>query len=160
MSDTIQRYAYDPYGGTTLIPHREGAFVKHANHLAAMAKLERDCNGLSLDCAAKDAECLAHIAEIKVLEARAERAEQEAATLRAENDAITDRNQTQFLELEYLRNVRAAAERLYGESEEYDFDDGLGRGAAQQYWDALGTALDTMTDAQRAAIDAARAGGE
>lgn len=74
------------------------------------------------------------------------------ARLAAENGEITDLNQTQFLELEHLRRISDAAHRLYGESEEYNFDDGLGRGAPQELWDALSTEIDTMTDAQRTAL--------
>lgn len=36
-----------------------------------------------------------------------------------------------------------AADALYHASEEYEFDDGLGRGAPQEFWDELGTALES-----------------
>lgn len=39
-----------------------------------------------------------------------------------------------------------AAQDLLAESEEYEFDDGLGRGAPQQYWDALQDALERGGD--------------
>lgn len=39
-----------------------------------------------------------------------------------------------------------AAQDLLAESEEYEFDDGLGRGAPQQYWDALQDALEFGDD--------------
>lgn len=73
------------------------------------------------------------------------------AALRAENEAITDINVAQFLELEHLRRVFRASETLIAEAEEYDFDDSLGQGAPQQYWDALTTEIDTMSDAQEEA---------
>jgi len=51
-------------------------------------------------------------------------------------------NQAQFLELEYLRPIFAAVEKNLFVAEEYDFDDGLGRGASQEYWDALEDAFE------------------
>lgn len=45
-------------------------------------------------------------------------------------------------EITRLRKVEVAATALYDESEEHDFDDGLGRGAPQQQWDDLRDALD------------------
>jgi len=74
-------------------------------------------------------------ADLEALRAEVER-------LADENGEITDLNQTQFLELERLRRISAAAHRLYDESEEYEFDDGLGRGAPQDLWDALSTELE------------------
>lgn len=41
-----------------------------------------------------------------------------------------------------LQAIAITAKDLYDESEEYDFSDGMGRGALQQYWDALANALD------------------
>ena len=64
-----------------------------------------------------------------------------------QTDAITDLNHDQFLELEYLRRIRDAADTLCAESEEYDFDDGMGRGALQQYWDDLFDVFEPQTDA-------------
>lgn len=68
---------------------------------------------------------------------------------RKECDAITELNHAQFLELEYLRPIGVAAEQLFAESEEYEFDDGLGKGALQEYWDELSATLENMTDAQK-----------
>ena len=73
--------------------------------------------------------------------------------LSEENDTITGLNQGQFLELEYLRKVHKAAHALYTESEEYDFDDGLGKGAGQQYWDDLADAFEPETDAIAEELD-------
>lgn len=69
------------------------------------------------------------------------------ALLITENATIFELNQAQFLELEYLRPIVKAAENLLYESEEYDFDDGLGKGAAQSHWDALASTLEPATDA-------------
>lgn len=80
----------------------------------------------------------------------------EVERLRKESDALADMNHGQFLELEYLRRVERAANALYAESEEHDFDDGLGQGAPQQYWDALADAFEPQTEAIDAAIDATR----
>lgn len=54
--------------------------------------------------------------------------------------------------IDALERVHKAARELSAESEEYDFPDGLGRGAAQYTWDTLEDALD--------AIDAARKEGK
>ena len=70
-----------------------------------------------------------------------------------ERDAFVDLNHNQFLELEYLRPIFKAAENLLFESEEYDFDDGLGKGAAQTHWDALADALEPATDAIEEVVD-------
>lgn len=59
-------------------------------------------------------------------------AEAEVERLRAENAL--------------LRRVHRAAETLYQEAEEYDFDDGMGQGALQDYWDALADAFDAMEE--------------
>lgn len=56
--------------------------------------------------------------------------------------ALASLNQGQFLELEYLRPIFVAVEKILFMAEEYDFDDGLGRGAPQEYWDALENAFD------------------
>jgi len=48
-----------------------------------------------------------------------------------------------------IQKVINAARILNEESEEYSFDDGLGRGAPQQLWDDLDTALEEY-DAQTA----------
>lgn len=44
-----------------------------------------------------------------------------------------------------LRAVLAAAETLSEQAEEYEFDDGLGRGAVQIYWDELENAIAKAT---------------
>lgn len=72
--------------------------------------------------------------------------------LRAENEVIAGLNHDQFLELECLRPIFNAAKMLYDESEEYDFDDGLGKGAPQEYWDALAAAFEPKTAAIEEAI--------
>lgn len=64
-----------------------------------------------------------------------------------EVDALAELNQKQFLELEYLRPIVKAAENLLYESEEYDFDDGLGKGAGQNHWDDLAATLEPATEA-------------
>lgn len=46
-----------------------------------------------------------------------------------------------------MHNVVAAARALYEETEEYDFPDGMGKGALQEYWDALADALEPDLDA-------------
>lgn len=43
----------------------------------------------------------------------------------------------------YRARLEAAVNALIMASEEYDFDDGLGRGAPQQYWDALDPEVET-----------------
>lgn len=65
----------------------------------------------------------------------------------AEVDALAELNHQQFLELEFLRRVHLAAEKLYTEAEEYDLPDGLGQGAPQEYWDALAEAFEPETTA-------------
>lgn len=80
--------------------------------------------------------------------------------LRAENAAIAGLNHDQFLELEYLRPIFSAAKRLYEEAEEYDFPDGMGQGAPQDYWDALADALEPETPAIEEAITRAATGKE
>lgn len=57
-----------------------------------------------------------------------ERASAELRRLHAEN--------------ERLKGVMRAAQDLVFQSEEYAFDDGLGRGAQQFYWDELDNALE------------------
>lgn len=44
-------------------------------------------------------------------------------------------------ERDMLIAIKDAADVLYSEAEEFDFDDGLGMGASQQYWDDLANAL-------------------
>jgi len=46
-----------------------------------------------------------------------------------------------------MHGVVAAARTLYEETEEYDFPDGMGKGALQEYWDALADALEPELDA-------------
>ncbi len=69
-----------------------------------------------------------------------------------ENELITALNHWQFLELEYLRPIFKAAHELYANSEEYDFDDGLGRGAPQDLWDALASSFEPATEAIAAVV--------
>ena len=76
------------------------------------------------------------------------------ALLEKQNEAFTDLNHTQYLELEYLRPIAKAAENLLYESEEYDFDDGLGQGAAQSHWDELASTLEPATDAIEEVLNA------
>lgn len=76
------------------------------------------------------------------------------ALLRRENVALSELNHGQFLELEYLRPIVKAAENLLYESEEYDFDDGLGKGAAQSHWDDLAGTLEPATDAIKEVLNA------
>lgn len=45
-------------------------------------------------------------------------------------------------EYDALRRVATAADKLSFEAQEYDFDDGLGQGAPQSFWDDLSEALD------------------
>lgn len=45
---------------------------------------------------------------------------------------------------ENLLRIADSARRLYEESEEYDFPDGMGKGASQQYWDDLSNAIDAF----------------
>ena len=71
-----------------------------------------------------------------------------------QNETITQLNHAQFLELEYLRPIVKAAENLLYESEEYDFDDGLGKGAAQSHWDDLASTLEPATDAIEEVLNA------
>jgi len=40
--------------------------------------------------------------------------------------------------------LREIAQLLYDESEEYDFDDGMGRGASQYLWDKLAQVLEKL----------------
>lgn len=47
-------------------------------------------------------------------------------------------------EIERLRAVLAAARALTGESEEYEFEEGTGRGAANAYWEGLDGTLDAI----------------
>lgn len=45
---------------------------------------------------------------------------------------------------ENLLRIEQAARRLYEETEEFDFPDGMGKGALQEYWDELDTALEQV----------------
>jgi hypothetical protein len=45
-----------------------------------------------------------------------------------------------------LQKIAIAAKNLYAESEEYDFPDGMGKGALQEHWDNLANALDVCSD--------------
>lgn len=45
-----------------------------------------------------------------------------------------------------FRLLIAACNRLSAEAEEYDFDDGMGRGAMQSYWDEFEDALEKARD--------------
>ena len=46
-----------------------------------------------------------------------------------------------------FRNLVAACNRLQAESEEYQFDDGMGRGAGLDYWHEFDWALERATEA-------------
>lgn len=73
-----------------------------------------------------------------------------------EVDALAELNQKQFLELEYLRPIAHAGHRLYIESEEFEFDDGMGRGAQQTYWDDLASTFEPTTDAIEDVLNSSR----
>jgi len=51
-------------------------------------------------------------------------------------------------EVEGLRVVAVSAQTLYSDSEEYEFDDGMGRGCGQIYWDDLGDSLEALSAPQ------------
>ena len=70
--------------------------------------------------------------------------------------ALAELNQKQFLELEYLRPIAHAGHRLYIESEEFEFDDGMGRGAQQTYWDDLARTFEPTTDAIEDVLSSSR----
>ena len=53
----------------------------------------------------------------------------------------------QWLALGKASLLVAACNRLSGEAEEFDFDDGLGRGAPQAYWDEFEDALEQAAEA-------------
>lgn len=89
---------------------------------------------------------------VQLLDPEVAKLEAECERLRNIERQLTDLNQTQFLELEWLRPIANAAKDLSDNAEEYDFPDGLGQGADQQYWEALDTALEPATDAIDAAI--------
>jgi hypothetical protein len=69
------------------------------------------------------------------LGARAAAAENERDSLRAQ--------------LERAMKVVEEAKELWANSEEYDFDEGLGRGAEQQWWDNLDRAIEEWKEAGR-----------
>lgn len=60
----------------------------------------------------------------------------------------TERAEQLRQQCENLLRVERAARQLYEETEEYDFPDGMGKGAIQQYWDELDTALEQASNAQ------------
>jgi hypothetical protein len=62
-------------------------------------------------------------------------------------DAITAARQHDLArkEIGAHRALVAACNRLSAEAEEYEFEDGLGRGAQQGYWDAFEDALEAST---------------
>ena len=64
-----------------------------------------------------------------------------------ERDAIAELNHQQWLALGQCAALVSACHRLSAESEEYDFDDGLGRGAQQAYWDEFDSALERASEA-------------
>ena len=64
-----------------------------------------------------------------------------------EGDAIAELNHQQWLALSQCAALVSACHRLSAESEEYDFDDGLGRGAQQAYWDEFDSALERAGEA-------------
>lgn len=103
-------------------------------------------------------EAAKEVISLRTTLAEAVRREREALTeidrAKAENDEISQLNHGQYLELEYLRRVEAAAHELHTQAEEYDFPDGLGQGASQDLWDALADALEPETEAIAEAIRA------
>lgn len=127
-----------------LTAERSAHEATKAERDTAIAGLNR--NALALVDAAEQTRNA--LAELEACRADSER-------LQKQIDAITEMNHGQFLQLEFLRKVYEAAHELYCESEEYDFDDGLGKGAPQQYWDALADAFEPETDAIKDEIDAA-----
>ena len=64
-----------------------------------------------------------------------------------EIDTITELNHAQWLALGKASLLIAACNRLSGEAEEFDFDDGLGRGAPQAYWDEFEDTLEQAAEA-------------
>ena len=69
------------------------------------------------------------------------------ANQQQEIDTITELNHAQWLALGKASLLVAACNRLSGEAEEFDFDDGLGRGAPQAYWDEFEDALEQAAEA-------------
>lgn len=78
------------------------------------------------------------------------------ARKQAECDTITELNHAQWLALGAAGVLIAACNRLSAESEEYDFDDGLGRGVQQTYWDEFEQSLERATEAIEQANAAAQ----
>lgn len=85
--------------------------------------------------ASRDAEVVSLTNQRDYEYVRAENAEQERDQLRAELAAANAHHD----------KLRKAVDRLIFESEEYDFDDGLGRGAGQVFWDELQAAMEGET---------------
>ena len=94
-----------------------------------------------------DAKLLALKAKVRFLKRQSLTQKNQLLLVSTENEIIARRNHEQFLELEYLRPIFKAAENLLSEAEEYELDDGLGKGASQSYWDALSDAIEPSTDA-------------
>lgn len=69
------------------------------------------------------------------------------ARLQQECDTITELNHAQWLALGKASLLVAACNRLSAEAEEFDFDDGLGRGAQQAFWDEFESALEHASEA-------------
>lgn len=69
------------------------------------------------------------------------------ARLQQECDTIAELNHAQWLALGKASLLVAACNRLSAEAEEFDFDDGLGRGAQQAYWDEFESALEHAMEA-------------
>ena len=62
------------------------------------------------------------------------------------NDNVVQAMRGAAAELRRLQKIEAAANELYSQSDEYHFDDGLGKGALQEYWDDLANALEKNDD--------------
>lgn len=111
----------------------------------------------------KRAEHSAHVCHRNIvsqqlqMEIEASRAEIEASVralaaipadrLQQECDTIAELNHAQWLALGKASLLVAACNRLSAESEEFDFDDGMGRGVQQAYWDEFESALEQATEA-------------
>ncbi len=61
----------------------------------------------------------------------------DVSTVRMQEIAPDDELTALRAQVEALRKVYEAAHELMCQAEEYDFDDGLGKGAAQEHWDTL-----------------------
>lgn len=66
----------------------------------------------------------------------------DVSTVRMQEIAPDDELTALRAQVEALRKVYEAAHELMCQAEEYDFDDGLGKGAAQEHWDTLDAAIE------------------